>query len=395
MIRFLHTSDWHLGNRLGTQDRLSDQLARLREIVAHIERESVDVLLVAGDIFSERLERDGLARIVEHLAALLRPLVTNGLQVVLLAGNHDREHVFVLLQALKELVAPDAASRVHFIDRPMLLQLAARDERVQLVLLPYPTAERYDLAAGQWTSQDQKRTVLADALRERMDELARDAGKSTGVPTVLVGHFLLAGVQGGMCVNEQEDVPIQSGDLPTYAYIALGHIHRAQSVRGPNIRYSGSIERMDQGESADTKEVVLVELAPKRKAVIRSLPLDATPLARIEATSEEDLQQKHAELIEPDRTLVALRLVLTRDQSVRALKALAERLFPRLYDTDIRFLEDARTEALTTFTARADVSSTVRDYLTGALKDDADAPAILALADELLAEQVAASQVSA
>lgn len=389
MIRLLHTSDWHLGARLGTQDRLPDQIARLGEIVAYAEREDVHVLLVAGDIFSERLDRDGLAKIVEHLAVLLRPLVTRGVQVVFLAGNHDRAHVFVLLHALKELVAPEASTRVFFVDRPELLQLTFGDERVQLVLLPYPTAERYDLAAGQWMSLDQKRTILSDALRERMDELSREASKNTGVPTVLVGHFLLAGVQGGMCVNEQEDVPIQSGDLPTYAYIALGHIHKAQHVRTPSIRYCGSIERMDQGEAADAKEVVLIELAAKRPPLVRSLPLQATPFARIEATSEEDLERWRGDLADPDRTLVALRLLLRRDQSVRALKSAAERFFPRLYDTDIRFVEDARAEALTTFTARADVASTVRAYLTDTLKDDPDAPSLIQMADQLLAEQAA------
>lgn len=394
-MRLLHTSDWHLGARLGTQERLPDQLDRLREIVAYAEREHADVLLVAGDIFSERLDRDGLAKIVQYLAVLLRPLVTKGVQVVFLAGNHDREHVFVLLHALKDLVAPEAGTRVFFVDRPELLRLSVGGERVQLVLLPYPNAERYELAAGQWMSQDEKTRVLGGALRERMDELAREASKNTGVPTVLVGHFLLAGVQGGMCLSEQEDVPIQSGDLPTYAYIALGHIHKPQHVRAPGIRYCGSLERMDQGEASDAKEVVLIELAAKSQPVIRSLPLDATPFARIEASSEEDLERQRGSLADPDRTLVQLRLVLSRDQSVRALKSAAERLFPRLYDTDIRFLEDARAEALATFSAHADVASTVRAYLSETLKGDSDGPALIELADQLLAEKSAATQVQA
>lgn len=388
-MRILHTSDWHLGRRLGNQDRLPDQLARLEEISAIVQRENVDLLLVAGDIFDEQ-RGDGLAKIAEHLAALLRPLIERGLHVVFVAGNHDRAYVFVLLQALKQLVAGDAVERVYFIDRPQLLRLTVRDESVQLVLLPYPSPDRYDLAAGQWTSLDQRRRLLGDALRERMDELAREAQQGgKGIPTVLVGHFLLAGVQGGMCVNELEDVPIDSGDLPTYAYIALGHIHRAQAVRGPSIRYSGSIERMDQGEAADAKEVVLVDLAPRRKAVVRSVPLNATPFARFEVSSEEDLELRRREMAEPERTLVALRLMLRRDQSARGLQAIAARAFPRLYSTEIRFIEEEAT-APTSFVARDDVATTVREYLSAALEADEDRPALLELADQLLAAQQAA-----
>jgi DNA repair exonuclease SbcCD nuclease subunit len=207
------------------------------------------------------------------------------------------------------------------------------------------------------------------------------------MPTILCGHFLLSGVRGGMCIREDEDVPIESGDLPTYAYVALGHIHRPQKVRGENVRYCGSIERFDQGERDDAKEVVLVELDGGRTNV-RTLPLDATPFARIEASSEEELEGRRAELLEPERTLVSVRLNVGHDQNTRALLAAAHRLFPRLYQRpELNFTDAAAVASPALTFVRLDAFATVRAYLSETLAEDPDGPAIIELAEGLLAEE--------
>ena len=69
-MRFLHTGDWHLGARLGNQDRLPDQLGRLEEVCRYLDEREVDVLLVAGDVFDEH-RSEALARVVRRLARLL------------------------------------------------------------------------------------------------------------------------------------------------------------------------------------------------------------------------------------------------------------------------------------------------------------------------------------
>jgi exonuclease SbcD len=400
-MRFLHTGDWHLGARLGNQDRLPDQFERLEEICRHLDEKEVDVLLVAGDVFDEH-RSEALARIIARLARLLKPRIEAGMWAVFIAGNHDREHVFPLIRGLQDLVTAEGSSRVIFTERPALVPVTARsgeqarlpDGQVQLMLLPYPTPTRYDLPdppkAG-WPSPDAKRQALAQALRERIGELSREARLTPGVPVVLCGHFLVRGVREGFYqLSEQEDVPVEPADLPAYAYIALGHIHKPQTVGAPHIRYCGSLERMDRGEADDRKMVLLADVGREGLRDLAELPLNATPFAHVSAASEEDLERAAKELLEPARTLVSLSLDLSPDEPVGPLLARARALFPRLWTApEIRLLETAAPPAPPAIDRR-DVAGTVWSYLQEALADDPDREELLRLAEELLAEPVGA-----
>jgi DNA repair protein SbcD/Mre11 len=388
-MRILHTSDWHLGARLGTQDRLDDQFGRLEELCEHLDREQVDLLLVAGDVFEEH-RAEALARIIRRLANLLTPRIEAGLQAVFVAGNHDREHVFPLLRGLQALVAPEGEKRVIFAERPCLVPIAAPNgETVQLVLLPYPTPVRYDLTDQRWDSADAKRRALADSVRDHIEELARQAREAgPGLPTVLCGHFLLRGIKEGFYqLTEQEDVPVEPGDLPAYAYIALGHIHKPQQFGAPYIRYSGSLERMDRGEAQDVKQALLVDVGRGGLREVRQLALNATPFVTVKASTEADLEVAAERLDEPERSLVSVCLELRRDQNLGPLQARARQLFPRLYGPpEVRWL-DAPTPQRPVFEVdRRDVAGTVRAYLKKTLEKDADADALQPMAEELLAE---------
>jgi exonuclease SbcD len=393
-MRLLHTGDWHLGARLGNQDRLPDQLGRLEEICRYLDEEEVDVLLVAGDVFDEH-RSEALARIIARLARLLRPRIEAGMWAVFIAGNHDREHVFPLIRGLQELVTAEGSPRVVFTERPALVPVTTRSgEQVQLMLLPYPTPTRYDLpdpSKAGWPSPDAKRQALAEALRERIGELSREARLTPGVPVVLCGHFLVRGVREGFYqLSEQEDVPVEPADLPSYVYIALGHIHKPQIVGAPYIRYCGSLERMDRGEADDRKMVLLADVGREGLHDLTELPLNATPFAHVVAASEDDLERAAKELLEPERTLVSLSLDLSPDEPVGPLLARARALFPRLWaPPEIRLLETAGPPAPPAIDRR-DVVGTVRSYLREALAEDPDREELLRLAEELLGEPAGA-----
>jgi len=385
-MRFLHTGDWHLGARLGNQDRLPDQFGRLEEVCRYLDEREVDVLLVAGDVFDEH-RSEPLARIVARLARLLRPRIEAGAWAVFIAGNHDREYVFPLIRGLQALVTAEGQPRVVFAERPALVPVTARSgDQAQLMLLPYPTPTRYDLPDERWPSPEDKRRRLAEALRERIRELGRDALSRPGVPVLLCGHFLVRGVREGLYhLSEQEDVPVEPGDLPTYAYIALGHIHKPQSVGATYIRYCGSLERMDRGEKDDRKMVLLADAGREGLRDLEELPLNATPFAHVTAASEDDLERAARELPEPERTLVSLGVDLSHDQPVGPLLARARSLFPRLWAVEIAPSEERSPEGPAPVGTR-NVGETVRSYLREALADDPDRDELLRLAEELLAD---------
>ena len=390
-MRILHTSDWHLGARLGNQDRLKDQPERLQELCDYIDREEVDLLLVAGDVFDEH-RAESLAAIINRLARLLTPRIEAGLSCVFIAGNHDRAHVFPFLRGLQDLVSPKSQRRVIFSERPALVPVSDRHgETINLLLLPYPTPTRYNLADEHWPSPDSKRQALAEAVRSSIQELtrkARDSGR--GLQTILCGHFLVRGVKEGLYqLTEQDDIPLEPTDLPAYAYIALGHIHKPQIVGAPYIRYCGSLDRMDRAEVGYEKQALLVDVGRSGLHDIRELPLHATPFVHVSASSESELEEAAAGFAEPERTLVSLTLTLRQDQSLGALQARARQLFPRLYGPpEVRWADAPAPAARSDSQVinQHDVAGTVRTYLRNELRDDPEADALLQEAEKLLAE---------
>lgn len=387
-MKILHTGDWHLGARLGSEDRIEDQMGRLEEISNILDSEEVDLLLVAGDVFDEH-RSEPLSRIVSRLARLLKPRVENGLNVVFVAGNHDREHVFPLLRGLQDLVSSSGDRRVIFAQRPCAEQITTRlGESLQLLLVPYPTQFRYDLADERWPAPDAKRAALAAAVRQRLGQLQKEAAANRALPTILCGHLLIRGASGGAYeLSEQEDVPLEAGDIPSYVYVALGHIHKPQQVGVPHFRYCGSIERMDRGEAQDTKSVTLIEISRSGLEGVREVTLDATPFATLVGGSATDLEAAASALTNVDRTLVSLTLELQGDQSLGLLQARARELFKRMYRApEIRWLDRPSEVRPHATMEKVDVAGTVRRYLHEALKDDPDREPLMSLADDLLRE---------
>jgi DNA repair protein SbcD/Mre11 len=263
-------------------------------------------------------------------------------------------------------------------------------EAVALACVPYPNHFRYDLEVRSWPSPDVRNRELADAVRSRITELAEEAAvRCAGLPTVMAAHLLVRGAeigQGTYCLTEVEDVPVERGDLPAWDYIALGHIHKPQDMGHPSIRYSGSIERMDLGEADDTKSAVIVEVTGRGSVRHRTVALNATPFASIQASTEADLLSSREELADPDRTLVSLTLAIDGTESVTSLVARAHELFPRLYrEPEIHRTITLGNGASISGFDRSDVAGTVRSYLEQQLTADPDAEQVLALADELLA----------
>jgi DNA repair protein SbcD/Mre11 len=392
-LRILHTADWHLGDRLASQDRLPDQLARLEEVGAQLDEHAVDVLLVCGDVLEET--RSGrLVEIFEALAQLLAARIERGLQCVFLAGNHDSEHTFPLLTSVQALLGPDAAARVWFVAEPRLIALEGGDgDRAALLALPFPTATRYRLDSGTFASVEDKQAALGHAVGEAVERLSLEADTELrGLPKVLAGHFLVADVPaltGARELSESEDVRLQPKLLERFAYVALGHVH-VPTALDERMRYSGALERMDFGERDEERETLLVEL-DSSAVNVTALALDATPLRQLEIGSLADLDEQAELLDQPQRTIVKLIMRLGPADSPSEWLAAARRRFPRLHDTpQIIRLDEPAPSLVTGGIDRVDVAGTLRGFLETELIDDPDREDLLALADRLLAEQESA-----
>src|SRR5215472_14214803 len=189
-MRLVHTSDWHLGAVLRHVPRIDDQMERVEEILSICDERDADVLLVAGDFLNETGQRR-MESVLRRLAALLRPRLERGLQVVVIAGNHDRDWVFPLLQTARSLFGGALETQIRFIWKPGITVIEnARGERVRLVLLPYPRQSAYDLEAIQFKDAADRNHQLGDAVKQRILTFEAEIRKDPEqMPTVLMAHL--------------------------------------------------------------------------------------------------------------------------------------------------------------------------------------------------------------
>src|SRR4051812_21295538 len=105
-MRIIHTADWHLGDRLGRVDRTDDLKARVERVAGMCDEQAADLLLIAGDLFSEQASPEQMTDALRHLHRTFAPFFARGGTVVALTGNHDRDGRINLIRASMSLAGP-------------------------------------------------------------------------------------------------------------------------------------------------------------------------------------------------------------------------------------------------------------------------------------------------
>ena len=405
-MKILHTADWHLGDRLGRIDRTEDLRRAVERVAAHCKQERVDVLLVAGDLFSELARPDGLRETIRHWQDVFGEFLQTGGTILTLTGNHDNENFCQTLVHAMTLAAP-AVGRVGECIPPGRLYLAAdptfirlKDRMggydVQFVLMPYPTPSHFlkGEAGLKYGSPDEKNRMLVDAWGEALRNLRAHPKYDPKAPAILGAHVHVHGSNVGpglFRISEQDDVVVGGSDFSEqFDYVALGHIHKPQAVGAEHVRYSGSIERMDLGEAGDQKGVVLVEVGPNgRDGDPVILPLPSTPIYDVVVRSPaEDLPRLRREHADARHDLVNLHISYTAgtDQLEDVLKGL-DTIFPRWYARDWQEAGSLGPSlALVDGLRSKGFGETVREYVHQELiqHSETDRNAISKIVDDLL-----------
>ncbi|MCE2594394.1 exonuclease SbcCD subunit D [Motilimonas cestriensis] len=290
-MKFIHTSDWHLGRQLHNQSLLDDQRHVLNQIIELAQQHHVDAVVVAGDIYDRSVPpAQAVSLLNEVLTTLVKELA---IPVVMIAGNHDGA------ERLGFASAQMIASGLH-ITGPLNEQITPvvikgrSGVSAAFYSLPYvePATVRsvFDTAA---TSHQEAMQVLLEQVQQQID------ASNNKVKNVVVSHCFL---DGGEESESERPLSIGGADkiapnlFSEFDYVALGHLHGPQYKGQPHVRYSGSILKYSFSEQHQNKSVTLVELADNAPAQVELLPL--TPLrdvriiegflADIIASSEQD-----------------------------------------------------------------------------------------------------------
>ena len=327
MIRILHTSDWHLGKRLERFPRHEEQVAVLEEILEISEREKVDLIMVAGDLFDTF---NPPAESQELFYRLLKKMANNGKRpVVAIAGNHDMA---------ERIDAPDPLARecgIILAGSPLSesglyqhgeeftisrsepgfieIQIPGK-EPVRILLTPYVSELRLHRELGGENKDQQLREWLQEHWKSLSDKYCDTSGIN-----ILLTHLLFMN-EGEEAPEEPEDErsinhiggapAIYTSAIPdSIQYTALGHLHRYQFVRSnPSpVVYSGSPLPYSFSEAGQTKQAILVDLEPGAKASVRAIPLQSG--RRLERKRFEEYEAALSWLKQNPDTLVELTIV--------------------------------------------------------------------------------------
>jgi DNA repair protein SbcD/Mre11 len=275
-MRFLHTSDWHVGKTLKGRSRLDEQREVLGEIVRIARAEQPDAVLVAGDLYDSAAPGAGAQRlVVDALMALAR----TGAQVIAIAGNHDHAATLDAYRALAGAAGITLVGAVRGPGNGGVIKFAARStgEPVVVAVLPF-LSQRYAVKAAELVNNtphelggkydEMVRAVLAGLTAEFADD---------AVNLVLAHLTVTGGAFGGGERMAQSifDYSVPASVFPPEAhYVALGHLHRRQALPAPcPVHYCGAPLAVDFGEQDNTSVVCLVEAAPGIPAKVMDVAL--------------------------------------------------------------------------------------------------------------------------
>ncbi|MEZ5383357.1 MAG: exonuclease SbcCD subunit D [Microthrixaceae bacterium] len=279
-MKFIHTSDWHLGRRLGEHALLDDQRVFCDWLVELAVDEGAELVVVAGDVYDRDVPP---TEAVALFRSTVRRLVDSGIKVAAIAGNHDSAERLSAYDGLTEragvLVRGGFASagelhRWEFSDGPLavaavgfLSPAALPGARAAEVEAAHAAAGRH----GPWRTHDR---VLAYHL-----DLARRAVEGAPRSLVISHAFVSGGLAGGserqLAVGDAGQVAARRFD--GFSYGALGHLHRSQTVNDRNeLRYCGSpLAYSFSPDDGTRKEVLVVDLDRNGAVTVEAIPVEA------------------------------------------------------------------------------------------------------------------------
>lgn len=276
----LHTSDWHIGRTFHGVDLLADQARSLTAIAELVAEESVDVVVLPGDVYDRSIPSADAIAVCNRGFEAIRAA---GARIVATSGNHDSPARLGAGASFAAAGGLYLRTTVADVDQPVLLD----DEHgpVAFYGIPYlePEITRAELGVPQARSH-------ADILDAAMRRIRADIAQRDGTRTVVLAHaFVVGGEATGsersISVGGVETVPM--GAFDGIDYVALGHLHSPQTL-SESVRYCGSPLPYSFAESSHRKAVWLIELdaAGLHSVERRDLPV-VRGLTRLTGTLDE------------------------------------------------------------------------------------------------------------
>lgn len=328
-MKFLHLADLHLGKRVNGFSMLEDQAHILRQILAILDDEQPDGVLIAGDVYDKSVPS---VEAVGLLDGFLTELRARGVPVLLISGNHDSPERLAFGGRVMDSCGIHISPVYDGALAPVTLQDAFGPVHVWLLPFVKPAHVR------RWFP-DADIESYTDAMAEAVAHMDID----TAARNVLVTHqFVTGGTRSGseeLSVGGTDNV--DSGVFAPFDYVALGHLHGAQHIGRETIRYAGSPLKYSFSEARQHKSVTVVTLGEKGDVQVRTVAL--TPLRELrEIRGSYDELTARSFYEHTTYRSDYLHLILTDEQDVFDAMSRLRTIYPYLMTLDY---DNARTRA--------------------------------------------------
>ncbi len=300
-MRFLHSADWHLGRSFLGLSLIDDQAHVLEQLVEVAVERNVDAVLLAGDIYDRSAPSSDAVSLLDE--TLTRLVLEHRIAVIVIAGNHDSGERLAFGSRLLSARGLHVAGLA-----PLVVTLDDEHGPVDIVAIPFcePSA-----AAGR--SGDDAIADHDAALRAEISWASRlpvHRNGASGRRKVALAHAFVAG--GHSSESERPLVLgnaalVRSDCFDSFAYAALGHLHRPQPVGRRECRYSGSLLKYSFDEAAHRKSISLVTIGAGGACDVEEVSLSARRDVRVlEGTLDELRRAAAADSARDDYVMVRL-----------------------------------------------------------------------------------------
>lgn len=260
-MRFIHLSDLHIGKRVNEFSMLEDQKYILTQILAMIEQERPDGVILAGDIYDKPIPPTEAVQVFD---GFLTKLADRNIPVFAVSGNHDSAQRLAfgveLLSSRGVYLTPVYNGNVRSIN------LTDSYGEVCIHLLPFVKPATVRHAFG-----EEGIDTYQDAVEAAVNHMEIDTKKRN----ILVAHQFVTGAS--RCESEEVSVGgmdnVDASVFDAFDYVALGHIHSPQHVGRETVRYCGTPLKYSFSEAGQEKSVTFVEMREKGSVEIQKIPL--------------------------------------------------------------------------------------------------------------------------
>lgn len=258
-MKFLHTSDWHLGRQFHNISLIEDQEFVLEQIFNYIIQEKVSAILISGDIYDRAIPPVSAVNLLNSF--LEKICFELKLPIILISGNHDSLERINFGSKMMKSSGLHIISDLTCITDPILI------DEVNFFGIPYSDPDIVNSLFGL------ELKTHHDAMKFLVDKIYLSMNKSN--KNILLSHCFINGCNSS---DSERQLSVGGADLigveifNQFDYVALGHLHAPQFKGEEKIRYSGSILKYSFSETSQKKSVTIVEIN-NDSTKIKELPL--------------------------------------------------------------------------------------------------------------------------